>query len=159
VPVLIILLMTNDLPFKWNWFMTKEQIHLIENSWGHVLINSGDIGKQFYSKLFAANPDLKKLFSEDVNSQAAKLIATITFVVHKLNDVEGIMEDVLDLGRRHAKYNVKVEDFDSIARALIQTLGASMPNEWTNELEYAWIAVYRMLSETMIIGMRERKLI
>jgi nitric oxide dioxygenase len=130
--------------------MTSRQIELVENSWEFILRNTNDAGAIFYSRLFEINPTLRTLFKEDIESQAQKLVSLITFAVHKLYNLEEILDDVKALGARHAKYNVKSEHYASVANALLWTLEKSLNAQWTEEMEDAWISVYNTLSKTMI---------
>src|SRR5688572_33507128 len=102
--------------------MTARQIEIIENSWDFILLNPEEASEIFYTRLFFLDPNLRQLFKEDISSQAKKLISLITFVVHKLNDMDEIMSDVRDLGLRHKKYNVRPENFDTVASSLLWTL-------------------------------------
>ena len=89
--------------------MTPKQIDLIENSWDFVILNTEDAGQKFYTRLFEIDPSLRTLFPADMREQAQKLIALITFAVHKLNTLESIVKDVQALGVRHKGYHVKPE--------------------------------------------------
>lgn len=130
--------------------MTHRQIEIIENSWDVILLNPEEASEIFYTRLFFLNPGLRPLFKEDISSQAQKLISTITFIVHKLNDLEGILEDVKDLGLRHQKYNVKPEDFTIVGSALLWTLENRLGELWDNETKQAWATIYSILSKVMI---------
>jgi hemoglobin-like flavoprotein len=130
--------------------MTPRQIELIENSWDFVILNTKETGQIFYTKLFELDSDLKQLFKTDINSQSQKLIALITFVVHKLNTLEEVSKDVKALGVRHKNYKVKEEHYATVAAALLWTLEKSLGNQWNDELKEAWTTVYTVLSSIMI---------
>ena len=133
--------------------MTSRQIEIIENSWDMVLLYPEEASEMFYERLFFLNPKLRPLFKEDISSQAQKLISTITFIVHKLHDLDEILEDVRELGVRHQRYNVKPEDFITVASALLWTLESRLGNLWDTETKEAWITIYSTLSNTMIDAM------
>lgn len=135
--------------------MTRRQIELVESSWDFVLLNTKDAGMVFYSRLFTIAPELKSLFKESPDAQAQKLIALITFAVHKLNTINEIVSDVQSLGRRHQKYNVKPEHYAIVAEALLWTLEKSLKEKWNEEMKEAWVTVYTLLSSTMISAAQE----
>ena|SRR5579859_1977777 len=137
--------------------MTQKQIDLVEDSWDFIILNAGDAGEMFYGKLFELDPSLRSLFKGDIDSQSRKLVAMITFVVHKLNNLGEVVNDVVALGRRHAGYEVKEEYFSTVAAALLWTLEQALQSRWNEEMKAAWVAVYTVLSQTMINAMRERK--
>jgi hemoglobin-like flavoprotein len=130
--------------------MTPKQIELVENSWDFILLNTQEAGVIFYGKLFELDPSLKALFKEDIKSQSQKLVALITFAVHKLNNINDIVADVKALGQRHKKYNVQPAHYATVATALLWTLEAGLKEQWNDELKSAWVAVYTILSNTMI---------
>ena len=139
--------------------MSPNQIELIENSWKFIVQNRSESGTIFYTRLFQINPELRSLFKEDIESQAQKLVALITFIVHKLNNIDDVLADVKALGERHRKYNVKPEYYGSVANALLWTLEKALGDRWTKEMEDAWVAMYLMLSRTMIEAARSQEII
>ncbi len=136
--------------------MTQAQINLVEDSWDFIILNTSEAGKIFYTKLFELDPSLQSLFKEDIESQSRKLVSMITFVVHKLNNLDAVINDVIALGKRHAGYKVKKEYYSTVAAALLWTLEQALKERWNEEMKGAWVAVYTILSETMIKAMQER---
>lgn len=135
--------------------MTPQQIKLVETSWDFVLIRTKEAGMIFYSRLFTIAPELKPLFKESPEAQAQKLISLITFAVNKLNTIDDIVNDVKSLGKRHKKYNVKAEHYAIVAEALLWTLEKALQEKWNDEMKEAWVAVYTLLSSTMISAAEE----
>lgn len=134
-----------------NYYMlTSKQIELVENSWDYILLNSHETGAIFYQKLFSIDPELRQMFKGDINTQSQKLVAMITFAVHKLNNLDEIMGDVRALGVQHKNHFVKPEHYEIVATTLLWTLERALGKEWNDEVKEAWIAVYTTLSKTMI---------
>jgi nitric oxide dioxygenase len=136
--------------------MTHKQIMLVEDSWDFIILNTSEAGKIFYNKLFELDPSLQSLFKEDIESQSRKLVSMITFVVHKLNNLDEVINDVIALGKRHAGYKVKKEYYTTVASALLWTLEKALQDRWNEEMKGAWVEVYTILSQTMIKAMEER---
>lgn len=130
--------------------LTTKQIKLVEDSWDFVILNSEQAGVIFYDRLFAIAPELRSYFKEDIKSQSRKLIALISFAVHKLNTLDEIIADVKALGVRHNMYKVKNEDYATVGQALLWTLEKALGNRWNTETKEAWIQVYTILSDVMI---------
>lgn len=137
--------------------MTPRQIELVENSWDFVVMNSNEAGINFYNRLFEIDPSLRALFKEDIKSQSQKLIALITFAVHKLHNFNEIISDVKALGLRHRRYEVKPEYYATVAEALLWTLEKGLGSQWTQEMKEAWVTLYTILSKTMIEAASEEK--
>ena len=130
--------------------LTSKQIELVENSWDFVLLHSHDAGAIFYKKLFSIDPSLRQLFKGDISSQSQKLIAMITFAVHKLNHLDEIIADVKTLGVQHKNNLVRTEHYATVGSALLWTLEKTLGKEWNDEVKDAWLAIYNTLSKTMI---------
>jgi nitric oxide dioxygenase len=142
-------------PTKLKKIMTPRQIQLVQSSWDFVLLHNSNAGVIFYSRLFEIAPELKPLFSENQKVQAQKLVSMISFAVQKLNSIGEIVEDVRTLGKRHKKYNVKPEHYAIVASALLWTLEKALPDQWNAEMKESWVAVYTVLSSTMISAAQE----
>lgn len=129
--------------------MTPRQIGLIRASWDKVLPISETAADIFYSKLFELNPELKSLFSTDIKEQGKKLMTMIDTVVKNLDNLEAVVPAAQESGARHAGYGVKDEDYDTIAEALLWTLGQGLGDDFTDEVKEAWTEAYIILSTTM----------
>jgi hemoglobin-like flavoprotein len=58
------------------------------------------------------------------------------------------------LGERHLDYGVKRANYDKVASVLIQTLQEFLAEEFTVEVQHAWVTGYGMVAETMIEAAR-----
>ena len=126
-----------------------KQKRLVQESFAKVEPIAEAAAELFYDKLFELDPGLKALFKGDIKEQGRKLMATLKVAVKGLDDLEKLVPVVQDLGRRHAGYGVQDNDYDTVAAALIWTLGQGLKDDFTPEVEAAWTAVYAILAETM----------
>ena len=129
--------------------MTPRQIGLIRASWDKVLPISEQAAELFYGKLFELNPELKSLFSTDIKEQGKKLMTMIDTVVKNLDNLEAVVPVAQESGARHAGYGVKDEDYNTVAEALLWTLGQGIGDDFTAEVKEAWTEAYIILSTTM----------
>jgi hemoglobin-like flavoprotein len=129
--------------------MNPKQIELVQSSWKKVTPIADTAAELFYGKLFSLDPSLKPLFKSDMKAQGRKLMTMISTAVGALTRLETIVPAVQDLGRRHVKYGVKDQHYDTVATALIWTLGQGLGESFTPEVKDAWVAVYGVLSKTM----------
>jgi hemoglobin-like flavoprotein len=130
--------------------MTEKQIQLIEDSWDYIIMNTQQAGELFYGRLFEKNPGLKPLFKTNLNDQARKLIALITFAVNKLHNFNEVVSDIEALGIRHNAYGVEPKHYDMVGEALLWTLKQGLGEKWNDELLEAWSKLYAVLAEVMI---------
>ncbi len=129
--------------------MTPHQIGLVQASWQQVLPIRETAAALFYSRLFAEDPTLKALFKGDLKEQGRKLIAMIGTAVISLNEVNTVVPAVQALGRRHAGYGVRRQDYSTVGAALLWTLEQGLGPAYTAEVKQAWTDVYGLLAATM----------
>jgi hemoglobin-like flavoprotein len=129
--------------------MTPKQIELVQGSWKKVLPIADTAADLFYGKLFSLDPSLKPLFKGDMKQQGRKLMSMIGTAVGGLSRLDSIVPAVQDLGRRHVKYGVKDPHYDTVATALVWTLGQGLGEAFTAEVKEAWVTAYGILAKTM----------
>jgi hemoglobin-like flavoprotein len=132
--------------------MTPETITLVKDSWARVKPISEQAAGLFYGRLFEIYPEVEPLFKGDMKEQGRKLMAMINTAVNALDQLEPMMPTIKDMGARHATYGVSDGDYDKVADALIWTLGQGLADEFTPEVEAAWVGVYTALADTMKSG-------
>jgi len=129
--------------------MTPQEKTLVQESFAKVAPIAEQAAALFYENLFTADPTLKPLFRGDMAEQGKKLMKMIATAVNGLDRLEAIVPAVEDLGRRHVKYGVKPEHYDTVGSALIQTLAQGLGPAFTPQVKDAWITVYGILAGTM----------
>jgi len=134
--------------------MTPDQVNLVEVSFVKVKLISEQASALFYDRLFETKPELRPLFKGDMKEQGRLLMVTLATAVALLKRPIELEKAVEDLGVRHAKYNVQTEHFEPVGEALIWTLEKGLGPEFTPEVKAAWIALYRIVSMTMMRGLR-----
>lgn len=135
--------------------MTPEQISLVQTSWEKVKPISEQAAELFYGKLFELDPSLKPLFKGDMKEQGRKLMATLNLAVTSLTKLEDILPAVQELGRRHVKYGVPDQSYQTVGQALLWTLGQGLGDEFTEDVEAAWTTTYVTLSTVMLDAAKE----
>lgn len=129
--------------------MTPKEIMLVQSSWQKVVPIKEKAAELFYGKLFELDPPLKSLFKGDMTEQGRKLVAMINTVVVNLHKLDTLVPAVQDLGCRHAKYGVKPAHYDTVATALLWTLGAGLGDAFTEEVKAGWTTAYLLLAGVM----------
>ena len=130
--------------------ITNDQKLLVQGSWAKVAPISEDAAKLFYAKLFELDPEVKPLFKTDLKSQGEKLMKMLGMAVNGLNNLDRLVPIVQDLGKRHKNYGVLPKHYDTVAAALLDTLEKGLGDDFTPETKQAWVAVYTVLSTTMV---------
>jgi hemoglobin-like flavoprotein len=133
--------------------MTPEQKDLVQESFALVAPIADQAGEMFYARLFQLDPSLRALFRGDMREQSRKLMQMLAVAVHGLDDPDSIVPEVQALGRRHVGYGVRRSHFDTVAAALVWTLETGLGPRFTAEVRDAWVAVYTLLTTTMLNAM------
>ena len=129
--------------------MTPEQVLLIQASFAKVLPIADTAAALFYGRLFELDPSLRPLFQGDMREQGQKLMTMLRVVVNGLHRLDQLVPAVQELGRRHAAYGVAGEHYDTVAAALLWTLRQGLGDDWTPNVEAAWVVAYTLLADTM----------
>ena len=129
--------------------MTPENQALVRDSFAKVVPIAPQAAALFYDRLFELDPSLKPLFKGDMAEQGRKLMAMIGIAVANLDKLETIVPAVQDLGRRHASYAVQPAHYDTVASALLWTLGQGLGSDFTPPVEAAWTEAYTILATVM----------
>ena len=127
------------------------EIILVKQSWNGVgKIKPEILGDAFYTKLFFDNPELRKMFPQEMEEQNKKLIDMLNVIIERLENLNELKGEIIAVARRHVDYGVKTEHYNMVGNALLWTLQKALGKDWTEELKTAWINCYNVLSGTMI---------
>jgi hemoglobin-like flavoprotein len=127
--------------------------------------------------LFKKSPQAKVLFGFpiDIDTDSREMLTSKRFLMHAaylvqmidtaLNmlgpDIELLTEIMLELVAKPARYGVKAgvkaEMFQVMGVAIIDTLHATLKENFTEAMEDAWIETFEQLSGDMVRGMRQSK--
>ena len=135
--------------------VTANQIRLVQESFKKAAPHADQLAEHFYQTLFEIAPGVRSLFPADLTSQQRKLIVMLKAAVEGLNDLDALVPVLNDLAQRHVKYGTKPEHFTPVGNALIFSLKCQLgEKEFTPEVKDAWIAVIRLVANTMKQAMR-----
>lgn len=130
--------------------ISQTDIDLVQHSFMRLEPMSMVVARTFYERLFETHPEIRTLFTGDMDSQGERLMDMIGAAVAGLDDLETLVPVVQQLGARHRKYGVETAHYGAVAEALIWTLEQGLADAFTPEVRTAWVNVYGVLAETMI---------
>jgi pimeloyl-ACP methyl ester carboxylesterase/hemoglobin-like flavoprotein len=113
----------------------------------------GILTTRLYERLFADDPNLRRLFPEDLSAQQTKLAHALKLAIDGLADPEALAPVLEDLGRRHVHYGVAPSHFVLLEKALLGSLAEIEGDAWTPELERAWRRAFAFIEGAMRRGM------
>jgi hemoglobin-like flavoprotein len=129
--------------------MNEQQVSIVQSTWEQVVPISDVAAGLFYGRLFEAAPEVRPMFSGDMEEQGRKLMSMITVVVRSLDRLDRVVPAIQALGRRHADYGVRPAHYDLVGATLLWTLGQGLGDAFTEEAHEAWAAAYGVLAATM----------
>lgn len=136
--------------------MTPEQVNLVKTSWAKVVPIAPRAAELFYGRLFELDPSVKPLFKNNMQEQGKKLMATISAVVHSLDNLAPMLPEVQNLGRRHVAYGVEEVHYETVGSALLWTLEQGLGAEFTPPVKQSWLDAYTALAEVMKAAVAEQ---
>ena len=129
--------------------MSPQEIALVTETWRGVVPVRDTFAQLFYAKLFALDPGLRALFGGNLAEQGRSLVAMISIGIRNLAQPESIERALRELGQRHASYGVRPEHYETVATALILSLGLTLGEAFTPEARAAWERAYAQLAGAM----------
>ena len=129
--------------------LTPAQKQMVQESWQQVVPIADTAASLFYGKLFELDPSLKPMFKGPMPEQGKKLMQMITVAVKGLDDLGTLVPAVQALGRRHGGYGVQDAHYETVATALLWTLGQGLGDRFTPPVQEAWTITYTVLADTM----------
>ena len=96
------------------------------------------LARTFYDRLFAAAPQLRALFSSNMESQILAIDHMLQSIVYSLTRPEQLRMGLQELGRRHIGYGVKYEHYAIIRAPLLAAIEDTLGDESTAEKLAAW---------------------
>ena len=130
--------------------ITPQQIQLVQETWKTITPVSQKMGEEFYAQLFKSAPELKPLFKSEPKDQAMKLMFMISYLVHRLDQVSELKEEIVKLANRHHNYGTKMEHYSIVGDTLMWSLKNNLGPQWNKETEQAWKLTYKLISDLMI---------
>ena len=126
--------------------MNAAQQELVRATFAKLAVVPEVSGALFYERLFAANPNFRPLFKNDMRIQGIKLMTMLAMVVYDLPEPGRVPPAIHDLAVRHVGYGVKLADYDAMREALLWTLEQALGDDATPAVREAWALCYDELA-------------
>lgn len=133
--------------------LSQQQFALIEQSLP-LLANAGvEVTNHFYARLFSANPEVKHYFnlSNQANGQQQfALFSAIARFATYLAEPQKLTALKQQIAHKHVALQILPEHYPIVGEHLLATLRELFPNEFSAEIESAWLAAYLMIADLLI---------
>ena len=106
--------------------------------------------QQFYENLLGEYPELSVMFPS-IKSQASRMAGMLTLVISQLDNLTRVRDVLISLGKRHSRIiGVEVTHYELVGNALLRTLSDRIQDEFTPEVENAWIKFFTYITNMML---------
>lgn len=128
-------------------------IEILEQSFNKIKPNAQEFVVSFYENLFLAYPEVKPLFAHvEMNVQYKKLLNSLILVVENLRNSEALGPVLEALGARHVGYGTLPKYYRPVVETLLKTFEQYLGQDWTPEIEQAWVTAFRKITTLMLKG-------
>jgi len=138
--------------------MTADQRRLVRDSFDLLRGMTGPVALLFYGKLFELDPSARRLFHIDLELQGQKVMDMLSSVAESLDDFESMHVKLAELGRKHATYGVRPEQYEILSTALLWTLTQALGADFDARTSAAWKIALAAVNEAMKAAAREPSL-
>ncbi|MET0334132.1 MAG: globin family protein [Rhizobacter sp.] len=135
--------------------MTPVQFGHVRQSFALIEPIAPQAAALFYDNLFTADPSLRRLFQGNMAQQGSRLMNMFGTAVDLLEHPDALMPALRKLGARHVNYGVKDAHYATVGAALLKTLKQGLGAAYTDDVHHAWVALYGMVSTTMMDAARD----
>jgi hemoglobin-like flavoprotein len=109
---------------------------------------------EFYRRLFELAPEVRPLFTRDMNLQAKKFSDMLGWIIEHLEHPHELCQELRKMGARHTGYGVTIDQYAPIGSALIWMFQRTLGERFTSEMEQDWMEFYAFASLEMERGSR-----
>ncbi|MGF1490753.1 MAG: globin domain-containing protein [Prochloraceae cyanobacterium] len=132
------------------------QRHILEKTFALVEAESRNFSRDFYQKLFAKYPKVKKLFANtNMEQQERKLFYSLAMIVESFGKIDSLEYIVKNLGKRHLSYHVVAQHYEYVGDILLETLELYLKSEWTPIVQQVWAEAYGQIVNLMLEGTKQ----
>jgi nitric oxide dioxygenase len=145
--------------------MTPKQIDQVVHSWAEVKkFGAEKAGIILFKRFFIVAPETFKMF-EDFRDEGnweeskqfkhhCKIVMNIVgSAVGLLKDPESLDSTLEYLGMKHEGFEISAKHFELMGVELLETLREILKNDMTSEVENAWLAMYKYITNIIVLGM------
>ncbi|OQV16669.1 hypothetical protein BV898_09180 [Hypsibius exemplaris] len=138
-------------------FLTHEQKAMIRESFEVLKQTVGDVGVVFFMRLFETHPEVQDVFvpfqglsqedlmhSHQLRNHGLRVMGFVEKCVARLEQPEKLVALCLELGARHAKYQVPAPYLLLIPPQFIYAIKPALNDKWSAEMEAAWGTLFRI---------------
>ncbi len=128
-------------------------VQLLEESFEKIKPIAPQFADTFYENLFSDYPEAQPLFAHtNMAQQKQHLVKALALIVANLRDPDALTTNLKALGARHLTYGTIKEHYPLVGSTLLKTMSFYLAQDWTPQVEQAWIDAYDAIRSIMLEG-------
>ncbi|OLP18950.1 hypothetical protein BST81_08035 [Leptolyngbya sp. 'hensonii'] len=132
------------------------QAHLLESSLAQIESRREEFSARFYEHLFTLRPDVQPLFSKTNMAEQQRMLMSALYLIVRNCQKPTLFGPMLQgLGSRHIGYGTEGDCFPDMGRALVATFAEYLGDQWSADLETAWLTAFGEISRHMLAGVKQ----
>jgi len=124
----------------------------VQQSFRQLAPRGPELVDHLFAHLFSKNPQLRPLFPRDMSSQKKNFLATFMLIMRNLSDRDKLRHTLIDLGRRHFKYDARPDQYPLFRDTLIGVMRDMSGAKWNPQLAADWTIALNVIAALMIEG-------
>lgn len=128
------------------------QITLVRQSFDAIRDQLRPVALLFYGKLFELDPSARRLFHIDLAVQSRKIMDMLDSIAQSLDRIESMRGRLAELGKQHASYGVRPEQYETVTTALLWAFAQALGPDFDPPTRDAWTQALAYVSATMKEG-------
>jgi hemoglobin-like flavoprotein len=133
--------------------MAADQVRLVRDSLEALHEDAEPFALLFYGKLFELDPGSRRLFHNDLAAQGRKVMEMLTSVAESLDNFEPMRARLAELGRKHAEFGVRSEQYDTLTAAILWSIGQALGASFDVPTRDAWRLALNAIGVAMKAGL------
>ena len=133
--------------------MTVDQVRLVRQTLDALREDAEPFALLFYGKLFELDPGARRLFHNDLAAQGRKVVDMLTWVAESLDDFEPMRARLAELGRKHAEFGVRPEQYQTLTAAMLWSIAQALGAGFDAPTRDAWRLAINAICAAMQAGL------
>lgn len=130
--------------------LSEDEITAIRESLKWLMPEAERVAPKFYEGLFRRDPELRKMFRDDLAEQGMRFISAVRTISDHLGDPEALDRTINLLAEGHAAMNIDARSYHTMEEALIDTFREALGARLSSEMQLAWRRAFRQIGEAMM---------
>ncbi|WP_266172069.1 NO-inducible flavohemoprotein [Dyella subtropica] len=133
--------------------LTQAQRDIVKSCVPALKAHGLTLTKNFYSRMFQANPELKHLFNmshQATGEQQQALALAVLGYAENIDDTSVLAPVIKVITAKHVSMGIRAEHYPIVGRHLLAAIGEVMGSAATTQVLEAWAAAYGQLADALI---------